>query len=111
MMMMMMMMMSWIVSDLHVVPISAFPKFTNARFGTGTDIQCFEVFPGHENQCNGHDRSETRQGTAGQGKTRQNAAGQGKTRQNAAGHGKTEHGRAGQGRAGHSTRGKNSQKY
>ena len=98
-------------SDLHVVPICAFPKVTNARFGTGTDIQCFEVFPGHENQCNGHDRSETGQGTAGHGKTRQNGAGHGKTRQNGAGHGKTGQGTARQGRARHSTGGKNSQKY
>ena len=92
MMMMMMMMMSWIVSDLHVVPISAFPKFTNARFGTGTDIQCFEVFPGHENQCNGHDRSETRQGTAKHGRARQNRARQGTARQNRARHGRARQG-------------------
>ena len=101
----MMMMMSWIVSDLHVVPICAFPKVTNARFGTGTDIQCFEVFPGHEHQCNGHDRSETRQSTAGHGRARQNTARHGKTEHGTARHGKTEHGTARQGRA----RGKNSQ--
>jgi len=83
MLMMMMMMMSWIVSDFHVVPIYAFPKVTNARFGTGVQtFNALKFFRDMKNQCNGHDRSETRQGTAGRGKTRQGTA-----KQSTAGHG------------------------
>ena len=87
-MMMMMMMMSWIVSDLHVVPICAFPF--RSRMPDLVPVQTFNALKFFRDmKINATDtivvkHGRARQNTAKHGRARQNRARQGTARQGTA---------------------------
>jgi hypothetical protein len=100
MMMMMMMMMSWIVSDLHVVPICAFPF--RSRMPDLVPVQTFNALKFFRDmKINATDTIVVKQGRARQGTAKHGKTGQGRAKHGKTGQGRAKHGTAGQGRARH----------